>query len=379
MSTDNDNTIERVSDGYVAIKTNPPAATSLEIKDVEDVDITDITTTLDNEDVLNLPVENTEVEKEAKNLEDNTPVKKDVNETKKPSRAKKRIKQLHTEKTAAEQRAIAAEKRALELETQLQDTSVYNKTAMKAALEANLVNLRKGMQDAIEDGDAEESVRLNEELINCKTKLEALTYELEVIEANKEKPVKAPEVEQRVYPEKTYEWLEDYPQFKEGGLFYNIASLVSVELENEGYSLDNDDFYEELNSRLAPRFPEVFGTQEENDVNYAEEDKNSSDTNEVTSTDGKPTDDTSQQQNDTGSNNRQVEQTVSGASRTPLHQKGKIQSRANESVPLSPETVRQAERWGLSLEQVARRVAHNQKNKRGDGYTPIMIPHNKKA
>jgi hypothetical protein len=219
------------------------------------------------------------------------------------------------------------------------------------------------MQDAIENGEAAESVKLNEELIQTRAQLSDLTKELDnYVEV--QAPPKKPTYPQEGVPEKALEWIDVHPEFKTDELFYVSSLTVSKQLIKEGYDDKSDDFYEELDARLSPRFPELFGMEEENVVKYDNKDKNPNTSNE----------DEDENKEPSSSNKRQTipEQTVSGASRASTQSRG-TQKRGKDSVTLSPTDVRQAERFGLSLEQYARRIAHNSKNRRNDGYVEIKL------
>ncbi len=284
---------------------------------------------------------------------------------KRPSRAKKRIKQLHTQVTEQEQRAVEAEAKIKELEAQIQQGSQESKESLKASLEANMVSTTKAMQEAIEDGNSEDAVRLSVETTNTQMKLAGLTSELQGIERQQEQAKAAPQPKPQQQtiddvPEKALDWIDDHPQFKSDPLFHVSSMTVSNMLVDEGFDDQSDEFYAELTSRLSPRFPEVFGTDGENGVEYNQDDTNASDEDE----DGNEEASQARDKTDTT-------QVVSGSSRTPPHKKGK--GRGGKSVVLSPEMVKQAERWGLSLEQIARRVAHNESNTRDDGYVAINM------
>lgn len=297
--------------------------------------------------------------------------KKPKNEPKKESRAQKRIKQLHSEKTEAEKRAEAAEQRAKELEKQLRTGSKTFKESEKVSLEKSLDSLSKQLTQAIQDGESEEIVRLQDEMVNTRIQLVGLQAELSQIDENnaqqeeleKQKPQQKQQQQQEV-SEKIWDWIDEYPQFHPekpefDPVFHTAARTVSEMLVMEGYKDSEDDFYEELNNRLKNRFPEVFGIDDKNSVQY----------NNNTSEEDEETD-----EKDSSTPSKEVEikeQTMSGSSRVPPNQ-GKPK-RDRNSVVLSPEMVKQAERWGLTLEQMARRVAHNEKNRSRDGYVPILM------
>ena len=113
------------------------------------------------------------------------------------------------------------------------------------------------------------------------------------------------------------------------------ALSIDQELKDEGYDPSDDDFYEEIDSRLRSRYPQRFQdtpTQEPETPRLQ----------------------------DTPSNSAQV---VAGASRTPKTSKG-------NKVKLTQEDVRLANKWGISLEKYA---AEKLKVEKAEGdYTSIF-------
>lgn len=297
-----------------------------------------------------------------------------------PSRAKQRIKQLHSENKEKDEIILKKEQEIFELRQKLSNDYKTSKSTMKETLEKNLANLTKNLKQAMEDGDTDESIRIQDELITSKMQLAALTAELNNISVKeeqektqqKQKPAqKTEQIDLSEVPDKALDWIDENPAFhpenKEfDATFHRMAVLISRDLLEEGFKDDEDYFYEELNSRLQPRFPELFGMDEKNSVNY----KNKTNTSNQDE-DGKQNSDDNNEVEETRSK-QYIEQTVSGASRTPIHQKGK-KGRGKDSVVLDQLSVAHANRWGLSLEQIARRLAHQEKNRRDDGYVPIHI------
>ena len=93
-----------------------------------------------------------------------------------------------------------------------------------------------------------------------------------------------------------------------------LALETDAELKAEGYDPSDEDFYQEIDSRLRSKFPERFATQTE----------------------------TVQRQQEAST----PAQVVGGASRTSSASSGK-------KVRLTPEHIRLAEKWGISLDNYA--------------------------
>jgi hypothetical protein len=286
--------------------------------------------------------------------EDETPVvtKKPVTHDKKPSRSNKRIRELAAEKNALMQELEAERVEKENLRKQLQAGTKVSGENLKQNLGTQVEMLAKQLTEAMQSGDAEGAVKVQMQLMETKDKMSKLEDQLKGIEDEPEqerRPQRQPQVSR-----KAMAWVGEHPEFKADPVFYGAAMAVNSQLINEGFDAESDEFYEELDARLAPRFPEVFGVDDENDVEY-----NSQEESVPTS---KPSKDVK----------KPVKQTVSGASRTPSSSFSK--ARKSNTVTLTPDDVAQAENWGWSLERMARRKLHIEKHRREDGYVPIMIP-----
>lgn len=366
-----------MSHEYTPIEVKKKHSDPESIIEVELEDITDEPQDTDLEDNKDdIVVEDTKkkavvVDEDDENSKKKTPPKK------KPSRAEKRIKQLHSEKEeerkAREELEAQLEeerKARVELEKQLKTGTKQSKQDFKEALQQSLSTLTKALSEAIQDGDADQAVTLQDKMMDVKMQLAGLEAELHQLESTPDPEYKEPEKKQQApqVPEKALEWIEEYPQFKTDQLFHVAAITVSNTLINEGYDDQSDEFYEELNERLSPRFPEVFGIEDKNDVKYK---KNTSE-EETDENQNSSTNQNEDISSDEDEDSYVVEQVVSSSSRTPPHSGGKKPS-TGKKIKLSAADVEQAKRWGLSLEQMARRKAHTETNQSEDGYTPILI------
>jgi len=278
---------------------------------------------------------------------------------KEQSRAQKRIRQLSAEKQDALSQLEQMKKDKLELERKLIEGSKHSKTSMKDTLDSQVKMLSSNLKEAIQNGDAELAVSLQNDLINAKMELASINYDLKTTES----VVKTESVEEKkissapVLPEAAIVWIEEHPAFSSDELFRVSAITVNNQLLREGWDLETDEFYEELNKRLSKRFPEAFVIAEQKGVESKNDKKTSVDNQEDVK--------------DKVSKARSVEQTVSGSSRP--SSVAVNSSIKKTSVQLTADDVAQAEEWGISLEQMARRIAHASNNKRVDGYVPIVI------
>lgn len=273
------------------------------------------------------------------------------------SRAQERIKQLNNRAKAAEEALEKERQEKSILIKQLADGNKAVKTDLKASLEANIASLTKQMAQAMQNGESELVVALQDQMIDAKMELKGISYELK---DDSFKEVKQPESVKTNIPDAALAWIDTYPQFKTDPYFHNSTITENNQLLSEGFDPKSDEFYEELNERLQGRFPKIFGVQEETSVSLKSKAVSSAAESDALE-DVKPA---------SQAKVRTTEQTVSGSSRPSANA---APSKKTTSVTLTPDHIRQAERWGLSLEQMARRIAHSESNKRTDGYVPINM------
>jgi hypothetical protein len=304
---------------------------------------------------------------EPKQEKEPEPVKKPV-ETKKPadepkkkeSRYQKRIKQVLTEKEQMAQAAAQLKEENDALRRQMSELSKSNKTSNQEALQTTVSSLTAQLKEAIRSGEADAVVDIQDALMNAKMKLATLEAQVVSESPAPTKQATAPKAQGPQLPEKAIEWIEDHPEFNTDEEFYASAIANNNKLLREGWDVESDEFYEELSARMSKRFPEVFGVEEKSVV-QSTIDTNSSD-------EGSSDPDVKDEQ---PSHQRKTEQVVSGSSRP--SSPAVVSSQKKTTVRLSSTDIAQAKAWGISLEQMAKRIAHNEKNKRTDGYVPIVM------
>jgi hypothetical protein len=218
--------------------------------------------------------------------------------------------------------------------------------------------LHNQLTSALQAGDSEKIVELQDKLITAKMELKGLATELKTVQKPSEfQPV----IRQPQISDKAAEWIASYPEFNTDELFHNAAITVNNQLLREGFDANLDEFYEELSQRLSKRFPEVFGVQQENEVSLNQK------------SDSPPADEGVKKSAPVAKSTRTTDQVVSGSSRSSSNV---IQKKNSTEVHLSEADVKLAETWGLDMKQMAKRIAHKENNSRTDGYVPIFIPKN---
>ena len=142
------------------------------------------------------------------------------------------------------------------------------------------------------------------------------------------------------YDPKALEWASRNDWFGKDQVITSAALAIDAKLKEEGFSPEDEEYYEEIDSRLRNQFPSKF-RQVQQAVKQEEQ--------------------ATPRLQDSPTNSAQV---VSGASRTP-----KTSSSGSKKVKLTQEDIRLAQKWGISLEQYA---AEKLKVEQSDGdYTTV--------
>lgn len=301
-------------------------------------------------------------------------VQKDV---KRRSRAKERIEQLVSKQREVEEMLNARDQELADLRKQLEQNTKLSKEDLKTSLERQVMSLSRQLADYTRSGDVDKAVEAQDQLIDAKVKLSQITSEMagmrrpESVQPT-ESPRPAPPAK---LPPLAQQWIEEHPEFKTDAIFHAAALVINNQLVNEGFDHNQEDFWDELSDRLSPRFPEVFGIEQESSVQLSKSNTPSHETNngqqDVNNQAARaPVQSTATPQ--VPPKSRTTEQTVSSSSRpaSPSIQ----QPNKGTSVEFTQAEAAQAEAWQIPLETMARRIVHQEKNKRADGYTEIMIP-----
>lgn len=243
------------------------------------------------------------------------------------SGAQKRIRQLVKQKKEREEQIQSLIARQQELEERLKNQQQEIKSSLEKNFEAaeTQINSRIEMAEdayrqALESGDADRIVAAQKNLNSAQgdattLKITKSQYRPEAEEEQQETKQSPQQSQQAAqYDKLAVEWAGRNPWFGQDNVMTTLALEVDAELKSEGFDPTEEDFYQEIDSRLRSKFPQRFDPQTEAVERQQE-----------TSTPA---------------------QVVGGASRTSSTSSGK-------KVRLTKEDVRLAEKWGIPLEQYA--------------------------
>lgn len=282
--------------------------------------------------------------------------KKKAPAKRKKSRSAQRIKDLLTQTQALEAR-LAEKEQALEQYKKSLDTQTKSsKETLKNTLETSVSDIRMALKRAMEEGDTDGVLTLQEKLFETQWQLKNLNEEL----------AKTPDVQeqqQQQQPQRRYSsenqpnpyalsWIEDHPEFKTDAVFQAAAIVVNNTLIAEGLDPNTEEFYDEVSERLSKRFPEYI---------YSESDESDDDSEVI---EEKPA--------ITPVKKVKPSQTVAGANRS-LSTKGVTVQKKPQLPDLSPEQREVADRFGMDYKEYALYLKSLEEDKSPDGYKPIKI------
>ena len=218
-------------------------------------------------------------------------------------------------------------------ENEFNKVSKLNLDATEKQLKDKLDLARSAYADAFEAQDKEKLLKAQEALNEAQTDLKNVAVtKSKFTEQPKQQEQQVQQqqpVQQPVQPDpRAVDWQANNEWFGKDNIMTASALAIDAELKNEGYSPNDEDFYDEIDKRIRAAFPSKFQEQP-----------------------AQP------ERNDGASSPSQV---VAGGSRSSPNPK---------KVKLSQEDVRLANKWGIPLEQYA---AEKMKVTKSEGdYTTI--------
>ncbi len=262
------------------------------------------------------------------------------------SGAQKRIRQLVSQKKEreAEIEKLIEQNKEMQLKLQQRDEEYKNALSKnldssEKQIEERLVIAKDSYKRAVESGDADLILQAQQYLNAAQIDSSRLEDAKKEFASNNPEPQQQEEKSQKEeaqsdtymgYDMKAYQWASQNDWFNSDQILTSAALVIDQQLKEEGFDPKEDEFYEEVDRRLAAAFPHKFSGNTETPVP------------QETSTPA---------------------QVVAGASLAPKASSGK-------KVKLTQEDVRLANKWGISLEQYAQEKLKIERAGDG-GYTNI--------
>ena len=261
------------------------------------------------------------------------------------SGAQKRIRQLVSQKKEREAQIEELLAKQKEMQMQLQQREEEYKSLLTNNVESNerqvterLELARSAYRQAVESGEADAILNAQESLNNAQQDSYRLTEFRQQAEAFEpqtfEEQEQVAQQDNSIVSQKAQAWAAENEWFNTDRVMTAAALEIDKQVQAEGFDPAEDEYYEEVNSRMASAFPQKFGKTVEAAAETPAPQEAST-----------------------------PAQVVAGASHTPAPSSSK-------KVKLSQEDVRLAEKWGISLEQYAAEKLKVEKAGSGE-YTTI--------
>ncbi len=179
----------------------------------------------------------------------------------------KRIKKLIHEKKTSDEEKEALQMQMSQMAKRLEKIEKSNETQGQNQLAEHYNLVKKALGKAIEEGDTEQQIKFNEELVDIKTAI-ALQNQAKAnkvqTETNSPNVGRAQQQATNPAPEKAMTWWKDNNWFNSKGFEKEtaMARAIDVQLDIEGYDKNDAQYYNELNNRLQKSFPELISNTE---------------------------------------------------------------------------------------------------------------------
>jgi len=179
----------------------------------------------------------------------------------------KRIKKLIHEKKTSDEEKEALQMQMSQMAKRLEKIEKSNETQGQNQLAEHYNLVKKALGKAIEEGDTEQQIKFNEELVDIKTAIalqnQAKANKIQT-ETNSPNVGRAQQQATNPAPEKAMTWWKDNNWFNSKGFEKEtaMARAIDVQLDIEGYDKNDAQYYNELNNRLQKSFPELISNTE---------------------------------------------------------------------------------------------------------------------
>ncbi len=179
----------------------------------------------------------------------------------------KRIKKLIHEKKTSDEEKEALQMQMSQMAKRLEKIEKSNETQGQNQLAEHYNLVKRALGKAIEEGDTEQQIKFNEELVDIKTAI-ALQNQAKAnkvqTETNSPNVGRAQQQATNPAPEKAMTWWKENNWFNSKGFEKEtaMARAIDVQLDIEGYDKNDAQYYNELNNRLQKSFPELISNTE---------------------------------------------------------------------------------------------------------------------
>ena len=201
---------------------------------------------------------------EKKQVKENKP---EINDKNYSESVQKRIRKLINEKKTSDEEKEALQQQMSQMAQRLEKIEKSNETQGQNQLAEHYNLVKRALGKAIEEGDTDQQIKFNEELVDIKTAIamqnQSRASKVQA-ETNSPNVGRAQQQATNPAPEKAMTWWKDNNWFNSKGFEKEtaMARAIDVQLDIEGYDKNDAQYYNELNNRLQKSFPELISNTE---------------------------------------------------------------------------------------------------------------------
>ena len=201
---------------------------------------------------------------EKKQVKENKP---EINDKNYSESVQKRIRKLINEKKTSDEEKEALQKQMSQMAQRLEKIEKSNETQGQNQLAEHYNLVKRALGKAIEEGDTDQQIKFNEELVDIKTAIamqnQSRASKVQA-ETNSPNVGRAQQQATNPAPEKAMTWWKDNNWFNSKGFEKEtaMARAIDVQLDIEGFDKNDALYYNELNNRLQKSFPELISNTE---------------------------------------------------------------------------------------------------------------------
>ena len=130
---------------------------------------------------------------------------------------------------------------------------------LKTETTSKLTDLRSQKLKAMEEGESEKVIEIDDKILDLKTELKAkelMRKEVEDVVDDTTSEVKD------TMPPKAQEWIDLHPEYESDPKFRRAVLGADRIVNAEGYNINTDEYYQEISKILAKRFPDYIDEED---------------------------------------------------------------------------------------------------------------------
>ena len=182
-------------------------------------------------------------------------------------KVKARIDRERRRANRERERREALESRLTRLESRAKvDADEKEFESFKATTEAKLAELRAKKKEAIENGDTDAQIDLDEKILDARSDLKVREARVkEAKEVTRDEGEIGDGIDLSKMPPKAREWIDRHPRFKNDARFRRIVLAADNLVSGRGLNPNTERYYDAIEKIVADDFPDEFGKSKRKD------------------------------------------------------------------------------------------------------------------